>query len=126
VQKTERVTDRLKAKLEFWKAKPPSHADFEDQFFPGQLDIPLPSAGIPGDHRPPIDTGKLFTRSSYEAVMYGMDFLADECREQYGDSRQRTTIHRRVVERLTMAPRKLPPHHVWLQRVVGMRNFGGT
>jgi len=122
--KAEHITDRLKAKLEFWRMKPPSNVDFEDQFFPGQPEIPLPSGGFPGDHRPPVDTGRLFTRSSYEAVLYGMDFLSEECRERYGDARPRTSIHRQVAERLAIAPRKLPPHDVWLQRVVGMPAWG--
>lgn len=123
VQKPERITGRLSAKLDFWRSKPPSHADFEDQHFPGQPDIPLTTGNLPGDHRPPVDTGKLFTRSSYEAVMYGMDFLGEEYRQRPGDQRPRTTLHRHVAERLAMAPRKLPTHEQWLQQVVGMRRF---
>jgi tryptophan 7-halogenase len=123
VQKAEHITGRLSAKLDFWRNKPPSHADFEDQHFPGQPDMPLPTGNLPGDHRPPIDTGKLFTRSSYEAVMYGMDFLGEEYRQRFGDQRPRTTLHRHVAERLAMAPRKLPSHEQWLQQVVGMRRF---
>jgi tryptophan halogenase len=112
--------DRLRAKLDFWRQKPVATPDFEDQFLPGQPDSPLTSGGIPGDHRTPIDTGKLFTRSSYEAVMYGMDFMSEECRERYGEDRPPAAVHRRIVERLAAAPQKLPPHHVWLQRVLGM------
>jgi tryptophan halogenase len=123
VQKSARITERLRAKLEFWRTKPPSHADFEDQFFPGQPAAPLPSGALPGDHRPPIDTGTLFTRSSYEAVLYGMDFLAEECRARYGNRRPRTTVHRRIVERVAAAPQKLPPHDVWLKRAVGMPDY---
>jgi tryptophan 7-halogenase len=123
IGKPQRITDRLKAKLEFWRVKPPSNVDFEDQFFPGQPNVPLPTGGIAGDHRAPIDTGKLFTRSSYEAVLYGMDFLGEEYRQRYGNARARTSIHRHVAERLAVAPQKLPPHALWLQRMVGMPNF---
>lgn len=123
VRRPERIHDRLKAKLEFWNRKPVSEFDFEDQFLPGQPDTPLGSAGMPGDHRPPIDTGKLFTRSSYEAVMYGMDFMGDEYRERYGDDRPPSAVHRRIVERLAMAPDKLPPHDVWLKQVLGMPDY---
>jgi tryptophan 7-halogenase len=117
-----RINDRLAAKLDFWRTKPVAIPDFEDQFFPGQPWV-SGGSGIDGDARPPIDTGKLFTRSSYEAVMYGMDFLRDECREWYGDERPRSGVHRRIAERVALAPGKLPPHHVWLQRMVGMPEY---
>lgn len=120
VQKPERINDRLKAKLEFWRKKPVAQVDFEDQLLPGQPYAVAPSSAGFADRRPPIDTGRLFTRSSYEAVMYGMDFLKDECREWYGDQRPQSGVHRRIVERLTLAPNKLPPHDLWLQNVVGM------
>ncbi|MGI9262896.1 MAG: tryptophan halogenase family protein, partial [Woeseiaceae bacterium] len=67
VQQPERISERLRAKLDFWRVKPPSPADFEDQFFPGQPDTPLPSGGLPGDHRTPVDTSGVFSLSSYEA-----------------------------------------------------------
>ena len=38
VGRPERVNDRLRAKLEFWRIKPPSASDFVDQFLPGQAD----------------------------------------------------------------------------------------
>jgi tryptophan halogenase len=122
VRRPERINDRLRAKLDFWRHKPVAITDFEDQYFPGQPWAPRES-GVDGDDRPPIDTGKLFTRSSYEAVMYGMDFLRDECSEWYGSERPPSGVHRRIVERLALAPKKLPPHHLWLQRVVGMPEY---
>lgn len=64
VQRPERIHPRLQAKLRFWRGKPPSAADFEDAFFPGQPDLPLPSGGLPGDHRTPIATAGVFTLSS--------------------------------------------------------------
>lgn len=49
VQKDERITDSLKAKFDFWRYKPPSHSDFDDQL-------------------------RLFSHQSYEYILYGMDF----------------------------------------------------
>jgi tryptophan halogenase len=123
VQKPERINDRLKAKLEFWRIKPPSAADFEDQFFPGQSEGPLPSSGLPGDHRSPIDTAGIFTLSSYEAILYGMDFLNDECDEWFGKTRPPSQVPPGIMRRLQMATQKLPRHDQWLKQVVGMRDF---
>lgn len=123
VQRSERINDRLAAKLEFWRNKPVGHADFEDQLLPGQQYIAPGAVDILTDRRSPIDTGKLFTRSSYEAILYGMDFMRDECRERYGDDLPQSGMHRRIVERLNMAPKKLPPHDLWLQRCVGMPRY---
>ena len=123
VQKSERINDRLAAKLEFWRSKPVGHADFEDQLLPNQPYTDTSSGKAFGDTRSPIDTGKLFTRSSYEAVLYGMDFMRDEYRERFGTDLPQTGIHRRIVERLNAAPQKLPPHDLWLQRCVGMQKY---
>ncbi|MEX2494557.1 MAG: tryptophan halogenase family protein [Woeseia sp.] len=123
VQRPERINDRLKAKLDFWRVKPPSAADFEDQFFPGQPAAGLPSGGRPGDHRSPIDTASLWSYESYEAILYGMEFLDEECDEWYGANRPTPTVLRRVIDKLTLAQQKLPPHAVWLQRLVGMPEY---
>lgn len=120
VQRPERINDRLAAKLDFWRRKPVAQVDFEDQYLPGQPMRPAPGDG---DTRPPVDTGRLFTRSSYEAVMYGMDFLRAECRERFGPDLPRTPVQRRIIERLQMAPGKLPKHDAWLQAVVGMARY---
>lgn len=122
----ERRTDRLRAKLDFWRTKPPSPADFEDQWFPDQPDTPLQSDGLPGDHRSPIDTGGVFTLSSYEAILYGMDFLKDECDQWFGCNRPPSQVPARIASRLAAAPHKLPPHDVWLQRVIGMPEYPKT
>jgi tryptophan halogenase len=123
VRQPERINDRLKAKFEFWRIKPPSAADFEDQFFPGQPCIPLTSSGIYGDHRAPIDTAGLWGYESYEAILYGMDFLRDECDMWFGKDRPQSRVLRRVIEKLQQAPAKLPPHDIWLHRVLGMPRF---
>jgi len=120
VQRPERINGRLGAKLDFWRQKPPSAADFEDSWFPGQPSTPLPTGSLPGDHRSPVDTAALWGYESYEAVLYGMDFLRDECDAWYGKERPAPPVVRNVIERLALAPRKLPPHEVWLQHVLGM------
>jgi tryptophan halogenase len=126
VQRPERINDRLKAKLKFWRIKPPSLADFEDQFFPGQPDIPLQSGGLPGDHRSPVDTAGIFTLSSYEAILYGMDFLRAECDQWFGSARPPSRVQPGIARRLQIAPTKLPAHDEWLKQVVGMQNYPTT
>ncbi len=126
IQRPKRINDRLKAKLEFWRTKPPSVSDFEDQFLPGQPDTPLPSGGLPGDHRAPVDTAGVFTLSSYEAILYGMDFLNEECNRWFGVDRPPPKIPPQIVERLRMAPRKLPAHDLWLKEVCGMQDYPVT
>ena len=123
VQRPERINDRLKAKLDFWRIKPPSPADFEDQWFPGQPDTPLPSSGLPGDHRSPVDTAGIFTLSSYEAILYGMDFLSAECDQWFGKNRPASQVPSGILKRLQVAPQKLVPHDVWLQRFCGMPDY---
>jgi tryptophan halogenase len=123
VQKPERINDRLKAKLEFWKTKPPSAADFEDQCFPGQRDLSLPSGKQPGDHRAPVDTAGLWNHESYEAILYGMDFLDQECDEWFGKDRPKPRIMKPLFDMLSMAPHKLPLHDAWLKRVLGMPEY---
>ncbi len=126
IRKSERINDRLRAKLEFWRVKPISPPDFEDQFFPGQPDMPLPSSGRAGDHRSPIDTATVFSIDSYEAILYGMDFLDKECADWYGTSRRQSGVFKKVIEGLNIAARELPPHDVWLQQVLGMQQYRKT
>ena len=123
IRRPERINDRLKAKLEYWRTKPPSAYDFEDQFFPGQPAMTLQSGGATGDNRYPIDTGRLWNHHSYENVLYGMDFLHEESREWFGDSRPPSGVLKRVHNAIRSAPGQLPPHDVWLQRVVGMEQY---
>jgi tryptophan halogenase len=123
VQKPERINDRLKAKLEYWRMKPPSAADFQDQFFPGQPESPLPAGMMTGDYRSPVDTAGLWNHESYEAILFGMDFLRDECDRRFGPNRPKTLLLREIVERLQAAPHKLPPHDVWLQQALGMPSY---
>ncbi len=123
VQKRDRVSDRLQAKLDFWRNKPPSRSDFEDQFFPGQPEEPLPSSGLAGDYRSPIDTAGLWSYENYEVLLYGMDFLSEECNERFGKDRPDPQIVSDVVQRLNAACKKLPPHDFWLKQVFGMPDY---
>jgi tryptophan halogenase len=125
VGKPERMTERLRVKLDFWRNKPPSPTDFEDQWFPGQADAKLPAGGLPGDKRSPIDTGGVFSLSSYEAILYGMDFLREECDQWFGAKRPASQVPKKIADRLNVAPQKLPPHDLWLKRVIGMPDYKG-
>lgn len=122
VQRPERINDRLSAKLDYWRIKPPTSSDFQDQFFPSQPGTPLPGAHGVADRRSPIDTGTIFGLHSLEAILYGMDFLAGECDAWYGPSRPQSTVYRQVLDSLSTAPSRLPRHDRWLERV-GMPAF---
>ena len=123
VGRPERINDRLRAKLDFWRIKPPTASDFVDQFLPGQTVEPLGEPVEAVDDRAPIDTGRLWNHHSYEAILYGMDFLRSECDEWFGRSRPRPAIHRKVIDGIQTAQKKLPPHDAWLQRMVGMPDY---
>ncbi|HNP36007.1 MAG TPA: tryptophan 7-halogenase [Woeseiaceae bacterium] len=123
VQQPERINERLAAKLRFWHTKPPSASDFEDQFFAGQPNAVLTSSAVAGDCRSPIDTAGLWGYESYEAVLYGMNFLDEQCIAWYGQERPPPMVLSNVIERLRVARQKLLPHHAWLQRVVGMADY---
>ena len=126
VQRRDRIVDRLQVKFDFWKTKPPSPADFEDQFFPGQS-MAAGSAAIPGgDQRSPIDTAGLWNHESYECIMYGMDFMAAEYREQYGPDLPPVVVSETILQRLHEAKFKLPPHDVWLQRILNIGSLPGN
>jgi tryptophan halogenase len=123
VQRPEHVVPRLKAKLDYWKLKPPSGVDFLDQYFPG-MPTENPFSDDTSDSRLFVDTGGLWNHLSYEAILYGMDFMGDEYRERYGSDRPKPRVGQPVADRLRAAPSKLPPHDVWLREVVGMGNYG--
>ncbi|RIJ33060.1 tryptophan halogenase family protein [Henriciella mobilis] len=121
VQKPERITDRLKAKFEYWKLKPPSASDFQDQSFPGgagQIDRVVPGC----DPRSPVDTAGLWNHESYEAIMYGMHFCGEPLAPPSTDA-PKTRVMPAIIERLRAAQVKLPPHDMWLQRALGAPSF---
>jgi len=123
VQKPERIVPRLQAKFDYWKIKPPSMSDFEDQLLPGMPTAPMNSGSLSGDHRTSVDTAGLWNHESYECILYGMDFMGDEYREMLGNNRPKPQVAPQVLGRLQAAPSKLPPHDVWLQRVIGMQQY---
>lgn len=114
VQKPEHITDRLKAKLEHWKIKAPSMADFDDQAFNGfEYSVPTDPDM---DQRPPVDTAGLWNHESYEAILFGMGWREQE----FQGSHTPSEVFPFVLERLKKAPTKLPPHHIWLHQALGM------
>lgn len=123
ISRPERINDRLRAKLDFWRIKPPSPTDFEDQFLPGQPADSLSMGDGPADQRPAVDTAGLWNHESYEAILYGMDFLKDQSREWFGESRPRTRVRTRILEDLQQATRTLPRHDVFLRQVFGMPDY---
>ncbi len=126
VSRPERINNRLSAKLDYWRVKPPTASDFVDSFFPGQAENPQPSGAMTGDNRSPIDTGRLWNHHSYEAILYGMDFLHEECKEWFGENRPRPEIHQKVLDSVNTARDKLPPHDVWLRRMVAMPDYSNS
>jgi tryptophan halogenase len=52
-----------------------------------------------------------------------MDFLRDESDAWFGKSRPRPAVHKQVLDSIGTAQEKLPPHEVWLKRVVGMPDY---
>ncbi len=108
---------------EFWRVKPPSPSGFENQSCPVQADTPLPSGGLPGDHRSPIDTAGLWNHESDEAIPYGTNFLRNTCDEWFGKDRPKARVPGYVLEKLKLAPRNLPPHDLWLKRILGMPDY---
>ncbi|MDJ0917989.1 MAG: tryptophan 7-halogenase [Woeseiaceae bacterium] len=123
IRRPERTHDRVRAKLDYWRHRPPSMADFEDAWFPGSPETPLPTSGLAGDHRPPIDTAGVFGLSSYEAILYGMDFLSSECDRWYGSDRPPSRVLEPVAKRLSHALNTFPRHDEWLKRVCAMPDY---
>ncbi len=121
VQLKEHITDRLQAKFEYWKMKPPSASDFDDQFLPGQSIITGSNTSL--DPRTPVDTAGLWNHESYQCIMYGMDFMGDEIKAKYGENLPPSQVHPQIYQRLQAAKTKLPPHHIWLKEKVGMKDY---
>ena len=125
VGKPERIVPRLQAKFDYWKIKSPSISDFEDQFIPHQRATPTGAKISDSDGRPAVDTGRLWGHESYECILYGMDFMADEYGALLGDKRRPPIVAEAVMQWLMAAPQKLPPHDLWLQEVLGMKKYPG-
>jgi tryptophan halogenase len=67
-----------------------------------------------------VDTSGVFSLSSYEAILYGMDFLREECDRWFGTERPVSQVAKGIQDKLRAVPGSLPPHDLWLQRVIGM------
>lgn len=119
VREAAHITDRLQAKLAYWAKKPPSRSDFEDQSFLGFHYAPRPQDDPEIDPRPPVDTAALWNYASYEAILYGMDFLGGQTAGP-GDTRARSQVPSFIIDAIRAADRQLPPHHVWLHKRLGM------
>ncbi len=122
-QKPERITDRIQAKLEFWKTKRPSSVDLEDQFFLGQSQELAPSSDGIGDRRPTVDTAKLWSHYSYECIMYGMHH---DCRDRpmaLQGARPPARVQPRVSNRVAQASKSLLRHEDFLRQTVGLDDF---
>ena len=117
VQKPEHITDRLKAKLEFWRIKAPTKADFDDQSFITQHHAPITDWNSSMDQRPPVDTAGLWNHESYEAILFGMGFREDEIEATAPSSR----VLPWVIDRLKESRSKIPAHHIWLHHALGMK-----
>lgn len=120
VQKPERINDRLKAKLEYWHKKPPTQSDFDDQAFYGFNYGLTVSDDDEIDARPPIDTAGLWNHTSYEAILFGMDFRGPEFAQSMGRARAHSQPVQFVIDAIQQAPAVLPSHHIWLHHALGM------
>jgi tryptophan halogenase len=98
VQRDERITDRLREKFEFWRIKPPSASDFDDQF-------------------------RLFSHQSYEYILYGMGFYADSYRDRFAGDPQPTRVPPQVAKVVDAARTRLPRHEVWLASEHGAQSL---
>ncbi|WP_251359828.1 tryptophan halogenase family protein [Kangiella sp. TOML190] len=126
VQKPERINPRLKAKLDFWKMRPPMMSDFDDQFFLDQKEQAFNFTCETFDARNPVDTAGLWNHESYECILYGMHFNSENYDALYGNNRQVVNIHPYILQRLQMARQQLPAHHIWLQKALGMKDYKTT
>ena len=120
VQKPEHINDRLKAKLEYWAMKLPTPLDFEDQCFAG---LTFNAAASSLFSSGPVDTAGLWNNESYLCILLGMGFESAEYAWLNNINQSQPQIFRRVLESLQEAQKTLPPHAIWLQNTVGMKNY---
>lgn len=77
----------------------------------------------PGDQRAPFDTAGLWGHTSYEAILYSMDYLRKECDQWYGTDRPRTRLFQRILDAVQAGKERLPLRDQWLINVLGMRDY---
>ena len=120
MQKPNRINDRLKAKLEHWARKAPSRSDFDDQSFYGYNYDRSVQNDPEIDARAPVDAAGLWDHTSYEAILFGMDFRGQEFALR-GNARLPSRPANAVIETIQAGAKALPPHHIWLHRALGMK-----
>jgi tryptophan halogenase len=101
VQKPEHITERLREKFEFWRIKPPSASDFDDQF-------------------------RLFSHQSYEYILYGMDFMQGAYTERFGGRVQPAVVPPHIARVVEAARTRLPRHEAWLAREHGQHSLAAS
>ena len=129
VQKDEHINDRLKAKFNFWKIKPPSPADFEDMSFLGFSHDSLSPQLDNVDNRNAVDTGGIWNQSNYQFIMYSMGFdniKGSFSNELYGNNLPKTKINPIIENRFCFIKSKLPKHQDWLQNKLSMKSYNAT
>jgi len=99
VQRSEHITDRLQDKFEFWRIKPPSASDFDDQF-------------------------RLFLHQSYEYILYGMEFMQGAYGERFADGDRPAAVPPHVARVVEAARTRLPRHEDWLAAEHGNKALG--
>ncbi|MEM6627335.1 MAG: hypothetical protein AAF719_11585, partial [Pseudomonadota bacterium] len=89
-----RVTDRLNAKLDFWRAKLPSGSDFDDHL-------------------------RLFSHQSYEHILFGMGFESVLTGSPRNASDAPATPSASVERLVKVGRQQLPSHEDWLRQEIG-------
>ncbi len=120
IQRPEHVNERLKAKLEYWRSKPPTAMDFEDQCF---ANLSTTSSNNLTFSHAPVDTAALWNHESYLCILLGMDFMATEFQQSENISRHPPVVYDAVIDKLRKGHQQLPPHELWLQKNAGMSNY---
>lgn len=121
VSQPERINDRLAAKFDYWRSKPPTPHDYQDPAFWGYPSQTIAAASPLS--LPPVDSGELWNHESYECILYGMDFLHQQSEQWYGKNRPAPRVHPAILMRLQMARQKIPPHAIWLQKILQMPQY---
>ncbi len=122
VQSEEHITDRLKAKFEYWNKKPPSPFDFEDQNFNGLNYAPSHASSTLIDSRNPVDTAGIWGHVNYQWILYSMEF-ENRFGNTLNENAMKTQRPQEILNRLAMAKQKLPTHAEWLQKKIGMQDY---
>ena len=105
---------RLRSRLDYWRRRPPSPPDFEDGVFPGDVALLAPEIDTDAGFIPLVAIGELFDLHTTEALLYGMDFLRDECDAWFGSDRPASELLPAIAAATRQAPAALPAYAEWL------------